>query len=93
MPTLFERATHAGINTTHVAAKRYEDSGFTRAVFRGAQYKGANIAADLVAETVRALEKTPSFVYLYVNDVDSAGHSDGVGSAKWLESGSAPITA
>ena len=53
VPTLFERATHAGINTTHVAAKRYEDSGFTRAVFRGAQYKGANIAADLVAETVR----------------------------------------
>lgn len=84
VPTLFERATHAGINTTHVAAKRYEDSGFTRAVFRGAQYKGANIAADLVAETVRALEKTPSFVYLYVNDVDSAGHSDGVGSEKWL---------
>ena len=84
VPTLFERATHAGINTSHVAAKRYEDSGFTRAVFRGAQYKGANIAADLVAETVRALEKTPSFVYLYVNDVDSAGHSDGVGSEKWL---------
>ena len=84
VPTLLERATHAGINTTHVAAKRYEDSGFTRAVFRGAQYKGANIAADLVAETVRALEKTPSFVYLYVNDVDSAGHSDGVGSEKWL---------
>jgi predicted AlkP superfamily pyrophosphatase or phosphodiesterase len=84
LPTLFERATQTGICTTHVAAKRYEDSGFTRAVFRGAQYKGANLAVDLVSETVRALEKTPSFVYLYVNDVDSAGHSDGVGSAKWL---------
>ncbi len=84
IPTLFERASAAGISVTHVAAKRYEDSGFTRAVFRGAQYKGANIAADLVAETVRALQQSPSFIYLYVNDVDSAGHSDGVGSEKWL---------
>lgn len=84
VPTLFERAMAQGITTTHVAAKRYENTGFTRAVFRGANYKGANIAADLIAETIKALEKTPSFVYLYVNDLDSAGHSDGVGSEKWL---------
>jgi hypothetical protein len=82
--TLFQRASDSGINVTHVAAKRYENSGFTRAVFRGAQYKGANVAADLVSETKSALQKTPSFVYLYVNDLDSAGHSDGVGSPKWL---------
>jgi predicted AlkP superfamily pyrophosphatase or phosphodiesterase len=84
VPTLFEQAAAAGITTTHVAAKRYEGSGFTRAVFRGANYKGANIVADLVAETVHALSASPSFVYLYVNDLDSAGHSDGVGSDKWL---------
>lgn len=82
--TLFERASVAGINVTHVAAKRYENSGFTRAVFRGAQYKGANVFADLVSETKAALQATPSFVYLYVNDLDSAGHSDGVGSDKWV---------
>jgi hypothetical protein len=84
VPTLFERATAAGITTTHVAAKRYENSGFTRAVFRGAQYKGANLVPDLISETAAALKSTPSFVYLYVNDLDSAGHSDGVGSDKWL---------
>ena len=82
--TLFQRATAAGINVTHVAAKRYENSGFTRAVFRGAQYKGANVVTDLVAETKSALQATPSFVYLYVNDLDNAGHSDGVGSDKWI---------
>jgi predicted AlkP superfamily pyrophosphatase or phosphodiesterase len=82
--TLFQRASLAGINVTHVAAKRYENSGFTRAVFRGAQYKGANLVNDLVNETRDALQKTPSFVYLYVNDLDSAGHNDGVGSEKWL---------
>jgi len=82
--TLFQRASAAGINVTHVAAKRYENSGFTRAVFRGANYKGANVVADLVSETKVALQATPSFVYLYVNDLDSAGHSDGVGSDKWI---------
>lgn len=82
--TLFQRATTAGITVTHVAAKRYEETGFTRAVFRGAHYRGANITSDLVNETVTALQKTPSFVYLYLNDLDSAGHSDGVGSEKWI---------
>ena len=82
--TLFQCATEAGINVTHVAAKRYENSGFTRAVFRGAHYKGANVVADLISETKAALHATPSFVYLYVNDLDSAGHSDGVGSDKWI---------
>ena len=36
VPTLFQRATAAGITVSHVAAKRYEETGFTRAVFRGA---------------------------------------------------------
>jgi predicted AlkP superfamily pyrophosphatase or phosphodiesterase len=84
VPTLFQRGVAAGINVTHVAAKRYEDTGFTRAVFRGAHYRGANITTDLVSETIAALQKSPSFVYLYVNDLDAAGHSDGVGSDKWL---------
>jgi hypothetical protein len=87
--TLFQRAAKAGITVSHVAAKRYENSGFTRAVFRGAQYKGANVVADLVSETKQALQKTPSFVYLYVNDLDNAGHSDGVGSDKWISALSA----
>jgi hypothetical protein len=82
--TLFQKASNVGISVTHVAAKRYENTGFTRAVFRGAQYKGANVVADLVSETKLALHKTPSFVYLYVNDLDAAGHSDGVGSDKWI---------
>jgi predicted AlkP superfamily pyrophosphatase or phosphodiesterase len=84
VPTLFQRGVAAGITVTHVAAKRYEDTGFTRAVFRGAHYRGANLTSDLISETVLALSKSPSFVYLYVNDLDSAGHSDGVGSDKWI---------
>ena len=83
--TFFEIGARSGINVTHVAAKRYEGTGFTRAVFRGANYRGANLYPDLVTETAEALKKTPSFVYLYVNDLDVAGHVAGYGSEKWLE--------
>ncbi|MFM9151846.1 MAG: alkaline phosphatase family protein [Candidatus Planktophila sp.] len=84
VPTIFERARDSAISVTHVAAKRYETTGFTQAVFRGATYSGANVPADLIEKTVAALKERPSFVYLYVNDLDSAGHCDGVGSDKWL---------
>jgi predicted AlkP superfamily pyrophosphatase or phosphodiesterase len=84
LPTFFERAIRENISVTHVAAKRYELTGFTQAVFRGATYRGANIAPDLIEKTVAGLKQTPSFLYLYVNDLDTAGHSDGVGSDKWL---------
>jgi predicted AlkP superfamily pyrophosphatase or phosphodiesterase len=83
--TFFEIGAKHGINVSHVAAKRYEDTGFTRAVFRGAKYRGANLYPDLVLECITALNQTPAFVYLYVNDLDVAGHVAGYGSEKWLE--------
>ena len=84
IPTFFERAKNAGITVSHVAAKRYEGSGFTSAAFRGAEYRGANILEEMAAQASLSLKKSPSFVYVYVNEVDVAGHSDGVGSDKWL---------
>lgn len=84
VPTLFERAVAAGVSVTHVAAKRYEGSGFTQAALRGAKYVGANGIDDMVLAVTLGLKAQPSFVYTYLNNLDSAGHSDGVGSDKWL---------
>jgi len=84
VPTLFERAVLAGVSVTHVAAKRYEGSGFTQAALRGAKYVGANGIDEMVTAVSSALVAQPSFVYTYLNTLDSAGHSDGVGSDKWL---------
>jgi predicted AlkP superfamily pyrophosphatase or phosphodiesterase len=67
-----------------VAAKRYEGSGFTQAALRGAKYVGANGIEEMVTAVSTALVAQPSFVYTYLNTLDSAGHSDGVGSDKWL---------
>ena len=82
--TLFERAKEQGIAASHLAEKRYEDSGFTRATMRGARYRGANRADELISQAGIAHKSAPSFSYIYVNWLDSAGHSDGVGSEKWL---------
>jgi hypothetical protein len=84
VPTLFERAVTSGVSVTHVAAKRYEGSGFTQAALRGARYVGANGIDEMATAVAASLKPQPSFVYTYLNTLDSAGHSDGVGSDKWL---------
>lgn len=84
VPTLFERAAAEGISVSHIAAKRYEGSGFTQAALRGAQYLGANQIEDIIQNTVEAMKPASSFSYVYINHLDAAGHDDGVGSEKWL---------
>ena len=82
-PTLFERAKQQGIQVSHIAAKRYEETGFTRAALRGAEYFGANVVDELVANATAALSKANSFAYVYINDDDDASHREGFGSAKF----------
>ena len=83
-PTLFERATREGISVSHIAAKRYEGTGFTQAALRGATYLGANQIDDIVNGASQSLSKPRSYAYVYINHLDAAGHDDGVGSEKWL---------
>lgn len=85
VPTLFERASSIGIKVSHVAAKRYESTGFTQAAFRGAHYLGANALPEMIDKARQSLRTTPSFTYVYVNELDVAGHSHGEGSSKWLD--------
>lgn len=82
-PTLFERGRQWGLNVTHIAAKRYEETGFTRAALRGANYRGVNVIDEMVKATADALKEAGSFAYVYINDVDDASHRDGLGSPKF----------
>jgi predicted AlkP superfamily pyrophosphatase or phosphodiesterase len=81
--TLFERGRTWGLNVSHIAAKRYEETGFTRAALRGANYRGVNVIDDMVTETKEALSREGSFAYVYINDVDDASHREGLGSPKF----------
>lgn len=83
-PTLFERASKIGVTSHHVASRRYEGSGFTLAALRGATYLPAQSDDEILAAIEVATKRKNSFTYIYLNDVDEAGHGYGLGSEKWL---------
>lgn len=83
MPTLFERAT--GVRTVAIAHSRYQDSEFTHAMLRGAEFLGA---ADATSRRTRLREVLAApgkaLIYYYVPDLDMAGHAKGLASAEWI---------
>jgi Type I phosphodiesterase / nucleotide pyrophosphatase len=83
-PTLFERATSHGVAVSHIASKRYQGSGFTEAALRGARYLPAQSDDEILSALQESTRSRSSFTYLYLNDVDEAGHGHGVGSEKWI---------
>ncbi len=85
VPTLFEAARSDGIASYTIGAARYRDSGFTRAVLRGADHRGAVSIADRFAEADTLLASgDPVLVYLYVPELDQTAHAYGWESDRWL---------
>ncbi|PZQ91496.1 MAG: hypothetical protein DI534_00455 [Leifsonia xyli] len=85
MPTLFERATAAGVRAVAITHTRYRDSPFTRAMLRGAEFLAATGAAGRTEQLRGVLAAPgPALVYYYVPDLDVAGHAHGVDSPEWL---------
>jgi hypothetical protein len=83
-PTMFERAAAAGVRAVHVAPGAYSDSGLTRAVLRGADYRPANSFGALAATAIAALHDSErALVAVYHGDLDGIGHGYGADSAAW----------
>lgn len=78
-PTLFERVPAIAIGEPKHAA-----SGFTRAVLRGAEYRGGQSVADRFA-LARDAARERALVYLYVPELDRAGHEAGWQSPEWTD--------
>jgi hypothetical protein len=84
LPTLFERATAAGIAAIHVAPGSFRDKGLTTAALRGAELWPADSMGALAAQAAAALaENGRAFVMVYHGDLDGTGHVFGVGSDAW----------
>jgi len=84
-PTVFERAVDRGLSAVAIGAERYRDSGFSRAVLRGAEYIGGSTIADRLERAADWLA-TPGMsgiAYVYVPELDVAAHASGVESAEW----------
>ena len=86
MPTVFDRATDAGVPAFVVAHGRYRNSGFTHAVLRGATFHAASSIEDRFTATRDILDANErALVYLYIPELDQAGHAEGVASTAWTD--------
>jgi hypothetical protein len=84
LPTLYERATAAGIAAVHVAQGSFRGSGLTIATMRGADFRSADSMGALAAEAASAIwENGRAFVTVYHGDLDNTGHVFGAGSDAW----------
>ncbi|MHA6668014.1 alkaline phosphatase family protein [Homoserinimonas sp. A447] len=84
--TIFERATDAGVPAFAVGVERYRNTGFTHAVLRGAEYRAAVSMEERLAEARRILDSHDrALVYVYVPELDQAGHKHGWQSAQWAD--------
>ncbi|MDJ1115420.1 alkaline phosphatase family protein [Microbacterium dauci] len=82
-PILDREAQH-GRPVFVVTKAMYRDTGFTRALMRGAQF----VAASTIAERVEvaadlALRHPGALVYAYVPELDGLGHAKGWESDEW----------
>jgi hypothetical protein len=85
MPTLFERAAAAGVRSVAIASPRHRESWFTRAVLRGAEYRGeVGLAARFDAAAAELAQPGPALIYLYVAELDVEGHAHGLDSGRWV---------
>lgn len=83
-PTIFERATDAGITVTRVCPPYQATSGLTRAALRGGGFRPSFSMGDLVDGAAKALrEGSRSLVYAYHAELDLTGHARGPHSDAW----------
>ncbi len=85
-PTVTERAAENGVTTYFVGPAEYENSGFTAATMRGADYVTGKTISDRVAAAISICKTDKNcLVYLYIPELDQAAHRFGVASRNWLE--------
>lgn len=81
---LLEREAAAGRPCFVVSKARYTDTGFTRALQRGASFLPGETIADRVQRAAEAAAAHDgAVVYLYIPELDTTGHAAGWESAKW----------
>lgn len=84
-PTVFEGLEEAsGVHPVVVGLEEYAESGFTAASLRGAEYVPAGTIAERVEAALDVVARGRSLVYLYVAELDQAGHKHGWESDAWL---------
>jgi hypothetical protein len=83
--TVFTRARNQGVRAFAAARPAHQDSGLTRAMLTDAHYLPAQTIEERFGAARAALDTAEKrLVYLYVDELDRAGHAHGWQSDKWL---------
>lgn len=82
--TVFERAASDSVPATAIGPKTYDGSGLSRAILRGARYHGEDDLRSRFRYAAQAARTARSLSYVYVPELDKAGHRDGVDGDSWL---------
>ncbi len=82
-PTLFQTAVERGYRASVIGLAKFADSGFTSAVLRGAEYVPRRTIADRLDAAVELAREPGALVYVYIPELDKAGHKYGVDSPRW----------
>ncbi|MGV8886222.1 MAG: alkaline phosphatase family protein [Microbacteriaceae bacterium] len=86
-PTIFERAIGAGHSSVAIASERYRATGFSAGVLRGAEFIAGSTISDRVERAIDWLA-TPGMTgiaYVYIPELDMAGHAHGWQSTQWTD--------
>ena len=82
---LFHLATRMGARAYAVGRPAHRHSGLTHANLSGAEYLEGQRIEDRFAEASRALRSgEPSYIYLYIDELDRAAHKYGWQSEEWV---------
>lgn len=85
--TIAEKARVAGINSLVIAPSEYQNTPYTAATMRGAQFLAAESWEDRFRLGLEVLSrKEQSLTYLYIPELDKYGHKNG-----WTSSGYATM--
>jgi hypothetical protein len=84
--TLFEAAVADGFDAVVIGPERYRETGFSKAVLRGARYEAAATIAGRMGRAAELLQQGTqhSLIYVYVPELDQAGHAHGQESPTWI---------
>jgi hypothetical protein len=82
--TVFERLASDRIDALSVGPRAFDGSGFSRAILRGAPYRGEDDLAGRFRIAADRSRTPRSLTYVYVPELDKAGHRDGVESGAWI---------
>lgn len=92
VPTLIERANakaNAGcgpqLGAVSIGRSKFAGSGLSLAAWRGFKHIGVDALDQRPYHAYRAIKEGAKLVYLYVGELDHAGHNHGWHSDKWLE--------